>query len=187
MSNTQVLNFLQTLLKSLLTYLDQVYVVQERNVMNVRLVISVIWNKIPPYLYSSDLAYFLVSEHIFGSARIVENIRTGVKAWLEWERTTGSVKLHRAQKNSLTNLLEKPTPIAASSQFWSTTFFDITNTPRLKIITSKSPKHSTSRSLPKRRRFSKTTPMHSSTVLADVFKKKQPGRKKSYLFQRGAQ
>jgi len=33
-------NFLQTLLKSLLTYLDQVYVAQERNVLNVRLVIQ---------------------------------------------------------------------------------------------------------------------------------------------------
>ena len=41
-SDTQVLNSLQTLLKSLLTCLDQVYVVQERNVMNVRLVISMI-------------------------------------------------------------------------------------------------------------------------------------------------
>ncbi|KDR70101.1 hypothetical protein GALMADRAFT_255498 [Galerina marginata CBS 339.88] len=58
-----------TLLKSLLTYLDQVYVVQEKGTLNVR-----------------DLAYFLVSERIFGSAQVMERLRSGVKDWLTWER-----------------------------------------------------------------------------------------------------
>jgi cullin-4 len=49
-------------------------------------------NKTNLYIHFSDLAYFLVSEHIFGSARIAENLRVGVKSWLDWERTTGSVE-----------------------------------------------------------------------------------------------
>lgn len=73
-----------TLLRSLLTYLDQVYVVQERTVMNLR-----------------DLAYSLISEHIFGSARIAENLRTGVKTWLEWERTTGKIHPNRGVISTL--------------------------------------------------------------------------------------
>ncbi|KAF8168514.1 Cullin family-domain-containing protein [Crassisporium funariophilum] len=57
------------LLKSLLTYVDQVYVIQTKNITHV-----------------SDLAYRLISDRIFGHSQIVERYRNGVKEWLNSER-----------------------------------------------------------------------------------------------------
>jgi len=182
---TGSLIFIQVILKSLLTYLDQFYVAQERNVMNVQSVIHSLKPKPVPYPQFSDLAYFLVSEHIFGSARIAENLRTGVKGWLEWERVTRSVDVENLE-NVADESSGKSTPTVPSSQPWSTTFFDTTNIPRLRNITLTSRRHSTSTKLPDRRRPSKTTRMHSSTALVPVSRKKQPGRRRLYPFQHGA-
>ncbi|KAF8907718.1 Cullin-4B [Gymnopilus junonius] len=68
-----------TLLKSLLTYLDQVYVAQEKDVLSVK-----------------DLAYSLIGDRIFGSAQLMERLRNGVKDWLIWERENG--REHRDRK-----------------------------------------------------------------------------------------
>ncbi|KAJ3517835.1 hypothetical protein NLJ89_g253 [Agrocybe chaxingu] len=57
------------LLQSLLTYLDQVYVVHEKGLLNVR-----------------DLGYMIVSEQIFGSAQVINKLRNGIQEWLIWER-----------------------------------------------------------------------------------------------------
>ncbi|CAA7266377.1 unnamed protein product [Cyclocybe aegerita] len=57
------------LLRSLLTYLDQVYVVHERGLLNV-----------------CDLGYMIVSEQIFGSAQVTNKLRNGIREWLTWER-----------------------------------------------------------------------------------------------------
>ncbi|KJA20855.1 hypothetical protein HYPSUDRAFT_203447 [Hypholoma sublateritium FD-334 SS-4] len=67
------------LLTSLLTYLDQVYVVQHRDTLNVR-----------------DLAYSLVSERIFLSADIVSRLLAGVKTWVLAERLSHSAHPNRA-------------------------------------------------------------------------------------------
>ena len=45
-------------------------------------------------LCRSDLAYSLVSDRIFGSAQLVERLRSGVKSWLNWERENRYAPIH---------------------------------------------------------------------------------------------
>ncbi|KAH9487336.1 Cullin-4 [Psilocybe cubensis] len=58
-----------SLLISLLTYLDQVYVIREKNVQSIH-----------------DLAYSMVASTIFGNAQVIGRMRSDVKSWLNWER-----------------------------------------------------------------------------------------------------
>ncbi|KAF9555850.1 Cullin-4B [Agrocybe pediades] len=58
-----------TLLKSLLTYLDQVYVVQEKDKHNIY-----------------DLAHSLVVKRIFNSAHLMDKLHDAVNGWLDTER-----------------------------------------------------------------------------------------------------
>ncbi|KAF9481235.1 Cullin-4B [Pholiota conissans] len=76
------------LLASLLTYLDQIYVVQHKDVLNVH-----------------DLAYLLIGEQIFGSAQVVDRLHKGVKTWLEMERRTRTIHPKRAFIPTLINHL----------------------------------------------------------------------------------
>ena len=82
----------QDLLRSLLTYLDQAYVVNEKGVLKTQLV-SMAINSLPRLISRSDLGYLLVSERIFGNVQIMDNLQTSVKAWLKYERTIRSAHL----------------------------------------------------------------------------------------------
>ncbi|PPQ84539.1 hypothetical protein CVT25_007609 [Psilocybe cyanescens] len=62
-----------SLLISLLTYLDQVYVIREKDILSIH-----------------DLAYSIVNFSIFGNAQLVERMRSDVKFWLNWERANDS-------------------------------------------------------------------------------------------------
>ncbi|KAF8650603.1 hypothetical protein AX16_005173 [Volvariella volvacea WC 439] len=57
------------LLKSLLTYLDQAYILGKNQLLSTR-----------------DLAYLLFTERIFEHVEIATRLRDGIAAWLTWER-----------------------------------------------------------------------------------------------------
>lgn len=75
----------QSLLRSLLTYLDQVYL---KDVLNIRLAF---WPEKLLFLslFYSEFAYLLVNDGIFGNPQIAERLRTAVTDWLNGERRKG--------------------------------------------------------------------------------------------------
>ena len=77
----------QSLLRSLLTYLDQVY---SKDVLHIRLAFRP-GNHLFFLLttFYSESAYLLVNNRIFGNPQIAERLRTAVMDWLNGERRKG--------------------------------------------------------------------------------------------------
>lgn len=72
---------------SLLTYLDQVYVVSHPKLVNIRYLILQFSRVISTLtISSSTLAYSLFSERIFESPKVQLRLRTGVFQWVNYER-----------------------------------------------------------------------------------------------------
>ncbi|KAG6890869.1 hypothetical protein C0992_012005 [Termitomyces sp. T32_za158] len=83
-----------SLLVSLLTYLDQVYVVSNPSLVNIR-----------------TLAYSLFSERIFESPQVQLRLRTGVSRWIDYER-----KFHMAHSRR-PEILKLVTHLALHNQY----------------------------------------------------------------------
>ncbi|KAL0950552.1 hypothetical protein HGRIS_007358 [Hohenbuehelia grisea] len=68
------------LLRSLLTFLDQLYVLKQNGVLS-----------------TNDLSFKLFSDRIFEDRIISERIRAGVKEWANWERSMRSIQHEKRQ------------------------------------------------------------------------------------------
>ena len=75
----------QSLLRSLLTYLDQVYL---KDVLHIRLAFRPV-KHLFLRLFCSEIAHLLVNDGIFGNPQIAERLKTAVTDWLNGERRKG--------------------------------------------------------------------------------------------------
>ncbi|KAF6758848.1 Cullin-4B [Ephemerocybe angulata] len=90
------------LLESLLTYLDQVYVVNHSSTR----------------VSLHDEAYHLFAQGIFGNAQVAELLRSCVGTWLEWERETHSIASNRAVIPELVEYLTIHKQFSAFEQYY---------------------------------------------------------------------
>lgn len=76
----------QSLIQSLMTYLDQIYVMNDRSATRIRYIGRILMYHCLSSIVFRTLAFSLFTERIFENPRIAERLRAGILEWVGWER-----------------------------------------------------------------------------------------------------